>query len=184
MLATCVVNGWSIADYLDEGHPLQSAITAALPVLIGEPVAHVGVDGCGAPAHALSLLGLARAFRSIATADPQSSSGRVYSAMTDHPVTVGGPHRDVTAFMQLIPGLIAKDGAEGVFAAALPDGRAVALKVADGSNRARPPAMMQALRTLGVDVSGVGDAVAQQILGHGRPVGTVDPIAEYVAGGN
>ena len=51
--------------------------------------------------------------------------------------------------MRGVPGLMAKDGAEGVFAAALPDGRAVALKIADGANRARPPVMVAALRALG-----------------------------------
>jgi L-asparaginase II len=69
---------------------------------------------------------------------------------------------------------MAKDGAEGVFAAALPDGRAVALKVADGSNRARPPLMHAALRALGVDVSGVDPAAwISPVLGHGRRVGEV-----------
>ena len=182
MLATCVVNGWPTDGYLDPDHPLQRAITESLPGMTGEPVAHVGVDGCGAPAHALSLLGLARAFRTIATADPQSTSGRVRAAMTGHPVTVGGEHRDVTSFMRFVPGLMAKDGAEGVFAAALPDGRAVALKVADGSNRARPPAMLHALAALDVDVSSVAEAVRHPILGHGRPVGEVSAIAEYVVG--
>jgi hypothetical protein len=40
--------------------------------------------------------------------------------------------------MRHVPGLMAKDGADGVFAAALPDGRAIALKIADGGDRARP----------------------------------------------
>ena len=44
---------------------------------------------------------------------------------------------DVTRLMRLVPGLMAKDGAEGVHVAALPDGRAVALKIADGGGRAR-----------------------------------------------
>ena len=59
---------------------------------------------------------------------------------------VGGERRDVTTFMRHVPGLMAKDGAEGVFAAALPDGRAVALKIADGADRARPAVMVAALR--------------------------------------
>ena len=44
---------------------------------------------------------------------------------------------------------MAKDGADGVYAAAMPDGRTVALKIADGANRARPPVMLAALRALG-----------------------------------
>ena len=69
--------------------------------------------------------------------------------MTTHPEMVGGEGRDVTQFMRHVPGLMAKDGADGVFAAAMPDGRAVALKIADGANRARPPVMVAALRALG-----------------------------------
>ena len=59
---------------------------------------------------------------------------------------VGGPHRDVTRLMRLVPGLLAKDGAEGVQVAALPDGRAVAVKIADGGGRARTPVTVAALR--------------------------------------
>ena len=36
-----------------------------------------------------------------------------------------------------VPGLVAKDGADGVMAGALPDGRAFALKIADGADGAR-----------------------------------------------
>ena len=75
---------------------------------------------------------------------------------------VGGDGRDVTHLMRGVPGLMAKDGAEGVFAAALPDGRAVALKIADGASRARPPVMVAALRPLGVDVSAVEPLVVER----------------------
>ena len=71
---------------------------------------------------------------------------------------VGGERRDVTAFMRHVPGLMAKDGADGVFAAALPDGRAVAMKIADGANRARPPVMVGALGRLGIDTADAGAA--------------------------
>ena len=67
MVATCVVNGWPLDGYLEPDHPLQFAITATIAELTGEPPAHVGVDGCRAPAHAMTLVGLARGFRSIAT---------------------------------------------------------------------------------------------------------------------
>ena len=69
---------------------------------------------------------------------------------------------------------VPKDGAEGVYVVALPDGRAVALKVADGANRARPPLMRAALAALGIDVSGVDPAAwASPVMGHGRVVGEV-----------
>jgi L-asparaginase II len=171
MLATCVVNGWTTSDYLDQTHPLQRLITAKIEELGGE-VAHVGVDGCGAPAHVLSLRGLASAFATIA-----ARGDSVWQAMTTHPAMVGGAKRDVTMLMLHVPGLMAKDGAEGVFAAALPDGRAVAVKVADGGYRAAPPVLVDALARLGVDMSDATEHVVQVVRGHGEPVGEVRSIA-------
>lgn len=174
MLATCVRNGWGHAgsDYLRIDHPLQLAITRVIDELAGEPHDHIGIDGCGAPAHALSLVGLARSFRAIATGAGGVGSADVYSAMTSFPEMVGGDRRDVTVLMRAVPGLMAKDGADGVFAAALPDGRAVALKVADGGDRARPPVMAAALRAVGVDVPAV-EELSSPVLGHGARVGEV-----------
>ncbi len=169
MLATSVCNGWPTdPSYLRPAHPLQLAITATIDELAGEAHAHIGVDGCGAPAHGMTLVGLARAFRAIAMA-----RGAVYTAMTAHPDMVGGARRDVTKLMRHVPGLVAKDGAEGVYAAALPDGRAVALKIADGASRARPAVMLAALVRLGVDVSEAAPLLVERVLGHGSPVGDV-----------
>ena len=95
----------------------------------------------------------------------------VHRAMTTHPDLVGGPHRDVTLLMRAVPGLLVKDGAEGVQVAALPDGRAVALKIADGAARARAPVTIAALRSIGVDLA--TDVVVESVYGHGRPVGSV-----------
>ena len=55
MLATCVHNGWDLESYLHVDHPLQKRITEMVPQLAGEEASFIGVDGCGAPAHALSL---------------------------------------------------------------------------------------------------------------------------------
>jgi L-asparaginase II len=165
MLATCVHNGWSHdASYLHVDHPLQRRITEMVPEMTGEEAAHIAVDGCGAPAHAISLTGLARAFRVAATAPEGSPARIVGDAMRANPKMVGGPTRDVTLLMEGVGGLVAKDGAEGVFAVGLADGRAVALKVADGANRARPPLMKWALERLGV-------------FGHGQRVGDVRVVA-------
>lgn len=174
MLATCARNGWHHAgsDYLRIDHPLQLAITRVIDELAGEPHDHIGIDGCGAPAHAMSLVGLARSFRAIATGSGGPGASDVYSAMTAHPEMVGGTRRDVTVLMRAVPGLMAKDGADGVFAAALPDGRAVALKVADGGDRARPPVMVAALRAIGIAVP-AADELSSPVLGHGARVGEV-----------
>jgi L-asparaginase II len=178
MLVTSALNGWPIdARYLGAEHPLQQQVTATIDELAGEQHSHIGVDGCGSPAHVYSLIGLARAFRTIAIGEAGEAGDAVYECMTSHPELVGGEHRDVTKFMRSVAGLMAKDGADGVFAAALPDGRAVAVKIADGANRARPPVMVAALRAMGVDVSQVEPLVIEQIMGHDRSVGEVRAIA-------
>ena len=165
MLATCVVNGWPTVGYLDPDHPVQRLITDHLVASAGG-VGHVGVDGCGAPAPTVTLEALARAVRELAV-----TRHVVYRAMTTYPRMVGGPERDVTRLMELVPGLVAKDGAEGVHVAALPDGRAVALKIADGAGRARAPVMVAALRSLGVELD--SDSLDEAVFGHGRRVGHV-----------
>ncbi|MFD2457933.1 asparaginase [Amycolatopsis samaneae] len=151
MLATCREHGWSEPDYLDPAHPLQLAIATTVADLTGAPVPHVSVDGCGAPLFAMSLRGLATALARIATAPAESPEGLVAQGIRAHPELVGGTRRDVTALMRAVPGLIAKDGFEAVQVAALPDGTAVAVKIADGGDRARPPVLAAALALSGVD---------------------------------
>jgi L-asparaginase II len=139
----------------------------------GEP-AYVGVDGCGAPLFSCSLVGLARAFARIATAAPGTPEARVAAAIRANPWWLGGTARMVTRLIETVPGLIAKDGAEGVFVAALPDGRALAVKIVDGSMRPIPAVVVEALRALGVDADGLADLGLVEVLGHGEPVGLVE----------
>ncbi|HEY7628973.1 MAG TPA: asparaginase [Ilumatobacteraceae bacterium] len=177
MVVTSAINDWPTdADYLDPDHPLQRRITDEIAELTGESPVHIGVDGCGAPAHAFSLLGLARGFRALASGKAGETGQTVYRSMTSYPELVGGQRRDVTMFMRHVPGLVAKDGAEGVFAAALPDGRAVAVKIADGGGRACAPVLVAALRAIGVDTSAVEAHVVQPVMGHGHRVGEVRAI--------
>ena len=172
-LATCRAAGWDPRSYLDPGHPLQRLMADVLADLAQEPVAHVGVDGCGAPVMAVSLAGLARAFSALVRADVGTAEHRVATAVRAHPQMVGGSRRDVTALMRAVPGLLAKDGAEAVYAAALADGTAVAMKIADGGDRARPVVMAEALREAGVDPELVAFLDEAPVLGHGQPVGAV-----------
>lgn len=168
MLATCVVNGWPTDGYLDLEHPLQQAILAHVAELAGG-VVHTGVDGCGAPTHVTTLAGIASAFARLA-----SQRGAVWQAMTASPMLVGGEGRDVTLLMRSVPDLMAKDGAEGVFVAALPDGRCAAVKISDGASRAVGVVLASALRAIDIDVDPL--AFGEPILGHGRPVGAVRPV--------
>ena len=178
MLATCAVNGWDTATYLAHDHPLQVGIATTFAELTGEPVDTVAVDGCGAPLLSTSLIGLARAFRALATA-PSGPEQRVAEAIRQHPAYVSGTHRDELALLTAIPGAIGKAGAESCYAVALPDGRAFALKTDDGAPRVRPVLMAEALRRSGVlDLPGVdAEAVRRtgvlELLGGGVPVGEI-----------
>jgi L-asparaginase II len=176
MLATCVVAGWDTATYLEPRHPLQQLMAHTLADLSGEPAAASGVDGCGAPVMAVSLTGLARAFCRLATAPEGTDEARVASAMRAYPQWVGGTRRDVTALIRGVPGLIAKDGAESVYAVGLADGRGVALKIADGGQRARPVVMAAALRRLGVSAQVLEDLAQAPVLGHGQQVGSINAV--------
>jgi L-asparaginase II len=173
MLATCVHNDWPTATYRDPEHPLQLAIRKTIEELSGEQVGKVGVDGCGAPLFGSSLIALARAFRALATAPDGTDEHCVRAAMTTYPEWVGGTGSELVTLMRALPGAVAKDGAEGVHAIGLPDGRAVALKIADGSARARSVVMVAALRRLGVQADGLRELAESPVLGHGEPVGAV-----------
>jgi L-asparaginase II len=179
MLATCVAAGWDTATYLQPEHPLQQAVRATVAELTGAEPDHTTVDGCGAPLFSCSLRGLARAFGAVAAAAAaggEDEQARVGLAMSAHPHMVGGTGRDVTALMAGVPGLVAKDGAEGVYAVGLPDGRGAALKVLDGSQRPRPVVMAALLRALGVQAEVLDEVGTVPVLGHGEPVGAVEAV--------
>ncbi len=154
MLATCVHNGWDTATYLDPQHPLQQAILATFERMTGEP-AQVAVDGCGAPLLSCSVTGLARAFSRLAVAT-EGAEHRIAEAIRAHPEYVSGTTRDERTLLTAMPGSIGKAGAESVYAVALPDGRAFAMKTDDGAARARPVMMAAALERSGVTAEDVG----------------------------
>ena len=176
MLYVSKLNGWSLDDYLDPAHPLQQAIAEIVEDLTGQRIARATVDGCGAPLFSISLHGLARAVARITTAAPGTPEARVADAMREHAEMASGAGRDVAALMRAVPGLLAKDGFEGVQVAALPDGRAVAVKVSDGANRARVPVAAAGLVRAGVDAGLLGEFAGEALLGGGEPVGCVRPV--------
>jgi L-asparaginase II len=173
MIATCVGRDWPLDDYRDVLHPVQVHLATTLERMSGEAVSATGVDGCGAPVSAISLTGLARAYARAVRAPHGAPERVVADAMRAHPDHVGGTDRDVTRFMAGVPGLLLKDGAEGVVAGSLPDGRAFAVKVDDGAERARPIVVSALLSLLGVRADVVGDYAALPLYGGGVRVGEV-----------
>ncbi|MEW1893337.1 asparaginase [Streptomyces sp. NPDC085659] len=173
MLAVCARNGWDMDGYLDPAHPLQRLVHQVVEEAAGEEVAAVGTDGCGAPLMAISLVGLARAFRGFVTAEPGTAERRVADAMRAHPEYVAGTRRPDTWLMREVPGTLSKMGAEAVQAVALADGRALAFKIDDGSIRALGPVLARALGLLGIDAPVVGRIGRAPLLGGGVEVGEI-----------
>lgn len=158
-LLACVENGWPIDTYLDPTHPLQRLIVSTVEEFVGEPITHTGIDGCGAPVHAMSLRGLARGVGRVGrTSD--ADEGRLAAAIRQHPWALDN------AVVQTViteTGLVAKSGAEGVFVAAEPDGTAVAVRVLDGSQRALAPVALSLLMQHGTLPLDLGERVTAEI---------------------
>ena len=174
MLATCVLNGWPTGSYLAPEHPLQQAVRRTVEDLAGEQTPAVGVDGCGAPLFAVTLTGLARAFRALVLAAPGTPQRQVADAMRAHPEWTSGTTREERRLMDAVPGLLVKGGAEGVDAFALADGngvRAGAVKIDDGAHRGRTPVTVAALRLLGVAVP--DELATAPVIGGAAEVGVI-----------
>ncbi|MEV4119217.1 asparaginase [Micromonospora sp. NPDC049645] len=176
MLLTCQAAGWPLDGYWRPEHPLQQRLRATIEEFTGEQAAAVGVDGCGAPVLAVSLTGLAGAYLRLVDAEPGSVPRTVADAMRAYPEIVGGTRADDSRLMRGVPGLLAKVGAEGVIAVALPGVGAVALKIDDGADRARMPVLVSALRRLGVDAPVLTEYEELPLFGGGVPVGAVRPL--------
>jgi len=177
MLSACVAAGWPTSGYLERDHPLQQAIEARLGEAAGEPVTAVVVDGCGAPQHALSVTGLARGVLSLVAASEGSAARAVADAMRAEPWFVAGTGREDTDLMRAVPGLLVKGGADGVHVAALPGRGAVALKLDDGGDRGRTPALGAGLLRLGVAEDVLAPWLQTPVPGGDGVVGEVRPAA-------
>ncbi|MDJ0466709.1 asparaginase [Streptomyces sp. H27-C3] len=173
MLAVCDLNGWDRQSYLDPSHPLQQLVLTVVEEASGESVPVVGTDGCGAPLMAISLTGLARAFRHFVLAESGTAERRVADAMRAHPEYVAGTRRPDTWLMREVPGALSKMGAEAVQAVALPDGRALAFKIDDGAARALGPVLARVLRQLGVEGPVVDRIGFAPLLGGAAEVGEI-----------
>lgn len=182
LLATQVMDV-PAARYIDAVHPLQETMRATLADFADlEPEEiPIAVDGCGVPAFFLSLQRTAFAYaRLMATSEAPGLQGAleryagsatsIVQSMTAFPNYVAGAWSMTTPLMQAFGGeLLAKEGAEGLYAMAMAPslvaaltGRlrvaddvavGIALKIHDGSmGRGRNPVILKTLEILGVDV--------------------------------
>lgn len=147
-------NGWG-PDYVAIDHPLQTGIKQVFEELTQETSPGWGIDGCSAPNHATSIVGMARAMATFACAGDDTRGAamvRLRNAMMAHPELVANEDRACTHLTRAAKGKAAvKTGAEGFFIAILPEKKmGVALKIMDGTTRASECAMAAILCKLGV----------------------------------
>lgn len=158
-LTTALYLEMPLEDYHLAEHPLQQLSLDILSDLAGIDLNQypMGIDGCGLPAPTMPLLQLGRATARFAkpvdlSDDRAQTIYRLHEAITNEPLYIAGHGTMVSELNEVTKGsVLAKTGAEGVFIAALPEqGLGVALKIADGSTRARSVALMAILDHLGV----------------------------------
>ena len=165
--------GADLNCYLELDNPIQQTILKIVSRFTDIPVEQIpiGIDGCSAPNFALSLRAMALAYARLVNAQhyfgdekldnyPVSiaeASERIVRATMQFPELVAGTGQLDTQIMRALPNkIMCKGGAEGVWCAGVlpnetwPRGLAIALKIEDGSQRARPVIVVELLRQLNV----------------------------------
>ncbi len=135
-------------------HPLQQLSLDTLSDLADIDIRQypMGVDGCGLPAPTMPLRQLGHATARFANPADLSENRaqaiyRLHEAIANEPLYIAGHGNVVSELNDVTKGsVLAKTGAEGVVTAALPErSLGIALKIADGSNRARSVALLSIL---------------------------------------
>ena len=166
MLALAVHIGAATESYDDRDNPVQQMISRTFADFSGVPLQQIaiGVDGCGVPVFGMPVRAMALMYARLVAPDSFDAATRdacqqITKAMIAFPEMVGGTKdRLDTELIKAAQGrLISKIGAEGVYTVGVlpspewPNGLGLALKIEDGDDhRARPPAVIEALRQLGV----------------------------------
>lgn len=135
--------------YIRPDHPVQQLVSEAIAGMTGAALQRCpcGVDGCGIPAFALPLSALATGMARMAAPEglPPARRDAAYAitaSMLQHPRLTSGTGWFATRVMEVAPRLVLKGGAEGVYAAILPEkGWGMAVKIDDGARRAAEVAM-------------------------------------------
>ncbi|SDT15737.1 asparaginase [Paenibacillaceae bacterium GAS479] len=146
LLAYCKMMGWSLEGYTDFSHPLQDQLLHSVAAYTGLQPASIerAIDGCGLPVFRMPLSRLALAYARLGDASPYkstegplSAAPRIAAAMQAWPDMVEGEGRLATVLLE--QGIVAKSGAQGVFALAVPAASlGVAIQVDDGGESAWP----------------------------------------------
>jgi len=177
MLAVAMHIGAPAETYDQASSPVQQLIARTVSQFSGVPREKIalGIDGCGVPVFGISVRAMALMYaRLVAPLDSFDAAAReackrIVGAMIGFPEMIGGSKNRLDTELIKAGGgrLISKIGAEGVYTVGVlpckewPGGLGLALKIEDGDDhRARPPAVIEALRQLGALTDRELDALA------------------------
>jgi L-asparaginase len=150
-LATSRKMIWPLESYLQSDHPLQVEINRRVAELLGLPPDELVAarDDCGAPTLRLQLAQMALLYAHLG-ASRHAELEQISRAMLAHPDLVAGEGRFDTELMQRSHGqVLSKGGAEGIQCLSrIGEGMGVAIKVEDGSRRAKQAVALHLLRQL------------------------------------
>lgn len=195
-LTTALHLGLPLDDYHLIEHPLQQLSLEILSDLADIDLKQypMGIDGCGLPAPTMPLLQLAltaaRFAKPVNLSDERAQAiYRLHQAITNEPLYIAGHGSVVSELNEATKGkVLAKTGAEGIIIAALPErGLGVAVKIADGSERARSVALLAILEHIGA----LSDEEKHKLQRHISPtivnsrglvVGEIRPAVSWLSG--
>lgn len=164
MVAVCKQQRWELNTYLRRDHPVQKMILRSFAGLLGMPPeefisAH---DDCGAPTYFMQIQQMATLFAKLSSGDSLEME-RVVRAMVNYPMMVSGPQGFDSELMALTNGeIVSKSGSEGIQCVGrVGNGMGLAIKVQDGSRRAKYAAAIHILRQLGWISTDVAETLAE-----------------------
>ena len=171
MIAISKQQGWQISSYMDRQHPVQQLILNTMADLLHMPAAEFicAHDDCGVPTYLLEIGQLANLYALLA-GHSQLHLERITRAMTRHPEMVSGDGQFDTELMRLTNGdIVSKSGAEGVQCIGrIGEGLGLAIKVMDGSKRAKTAVSIHLLKQLGWISPTVAQNLEESFLAIGR----------------
>ncbi|WP_269622995.1 asparaginase [Prochlorococcus marinus] len=150
-LATCKKMNWPLNNYLDINHPLQIEINRRVSELIGIPREELisAKDDCGAPTLKMQLDQMALLYAHLGDST-HSELEQINRAMIRQPELIAGIGKFDTEVIKRAHGqLLCKGGSEGIQCISkLGDGMGIAIKVQDGSKRAKQAVALHLLKQL------------------------------------
>ena len=150
-LATCKKLNWPLDNYLKGDHPLQIEIFRIISELLDSPISeiHAERDDCGAPTLYMKLLDMAKLYSLLGSSE-NAELEQISRSIVTNPVMVSDHNRFDTEVIKASHGqVISKSGAEGIQCLCkVNEGIGVALKVEDGSKRAKYAVSLHLLKQL------------------------------------